>query len=356
MILIYIINQHIMELKLKELKTQFFEQLEKIGKLENLTKLEIEYIGRNGIFNNLFKELKKMDFTLLEKKTLGQQINFYKHEISTIIQKKKFLFEKSLLEEKIKKEEIDITLPSFQFSQGNLHPLNQIIAKIENFFLGLGYLISDDSELVSDLYNFEMLNMDKDHPARDMQDSFYLDEKNLLRTHTSSTQIKVMLKHNKNSLKPLKIISSGKVYRRDRDDETHSHQFTQLEGFVVDLNISLIDLKNTILALINYLFGSEQKLRFRPSYFPFTKPSLEVDLLFEDKKENKKHYLEIMGAGLIHPQVLINGGFNPKIHNGFAFGLGIERITMLIYGIKDIRNFYNNDLRFLNQFNNSNIY
>ncbi|KND62657.1 phenylalanine--tRNA ligase subunit alpha, partial [Candidatus Phytoplasma phoenicium] len=342
----------------KNLKNQLLEKLEKAEQIEALTKLEVEYLGRNGLFNTLFKDLKKFDATLLEKKTLGQKINFYKHDIETIIQKKKLLCEKLLLESKIKKEEIDITLPSLQFPKGYLHPLNQTIEKIENFFLGLGYFICNDTELVSDLYNFEMLNMDKDHPARDMQDSFYLDEQNLLRTHTSSAQIKAMLNHNKHSSSrvPLKMISSGKVYRRDRDNETHSHQFTQLEGFVVDYKISLIDLKNIIISLINYLFGSEQKLRFRPSYFPFTKPSLEVDLFFEDKKENQKYYLEIMGAGLIHPQVLINGGFNPRTHNGFAFGLGIERITMLLYGIKDIRNFYNNDLRFLNQFTNSQTY
>ncbi|MDV3164962.1 MAG: phenylalanine--tRNA ligase subunit alpha, partial [Candidatus Phytoplasma australasiaticum] len=224
----------------------------------------------------------------------------------------------------------------------------QTIEELENFFLKMGYAIYESQEIETDLYNFELMNISKDHPARDMQDSFYLDHKKekLLRTHVSSMQIKAMLQ---NPNKPLKIISSGNVYRRDKDDATHSHQFTQLDGFVIDYTANLENLKTTINTLIKHIFGRKQKIFFRPSYFPFTNPSLEVDLILT-KKNKEKIYLEIMGAGLIHPNILKQGGFDPAKYQGFAFGMGIERIAMLKYQIEDIRDLYNNDLRFLKQF------
>ncbi|MDV3198325.1 MAG: phenylalanine--tRNA ligase subunit alpha [Vigna little leaf phytoplasma] len=334
---------------LENLESDFLANLKEINQINDLIKLEITYLGRNGIINDLFKKLKKLNLKPSQSKVISQNINLFKQKIIKIIENKKFLLEQLLLENKIKNEDIDVTLPSLRLPKGCIHPLNQIINQIEDFFLGLGFSIYNDTELVNDLYNFEMLNIDKNHPARDMQDSFYFSRQNLLRTHTSSVQIKAMLNH-KLKNQPLKIISSGKVYRRDKDDDTHSHQFTQLECFIVDRNINLINLKEIIVNFMQYLFGNKQKLRFRPSYFPFTKPSLEVDLVFENQKSNKVDYLEVLGAGLIHPQVLINGGFDPKERSGLAMGLGIERIAMLKYGIKDIRYFYNNDVRFLNQF------
>ncbi|MFR0367736.1 phenylalanine--tRNA ligase subunit alpha [Candidatus Phytoplasma palmae] len=336
-----------MQEKIEKLENKITKTIKEIQEIKKITELEISYLGKNGYLSFLLKEIK--NFNLQEdKKTAGKKINFLKEKIIFLLKEKKTILEKKHLEQILKKDTIDTTLPEFPFKKGSLHPLNKTIKKIENFFLKLGYSVIEGKEIVTDLYNFEMLNIEKDHPARDMQDSFYLDidSKTLLRTHTSSVQIKAML--NSNS-KPLKIISSGKVYRRDKDDETHSHQFTQLEGFMIDYNVNLKDLKQIIINLIKEIFGEKQKLRFRPSYFPFTKPSLEVDLIMEDK-ENKKFFLEIIGAGLIHPKVLSKGGYDPKKFNGFAFGIGIERITMLKYGIKDIRHFYNNDFRFLNQF------
>ncbi|MDV3197760.1 MAG: phenylalanine--tRNA ligase subunit alpha, partial [Candidatus Phytoplasma australasiaticum] len=250
--------------------------------------------------------------------------------------------ENKQLNKKIIKEKIDVTLPGFSFPEGSIHPLTQTIEELENFFLKMGYVIYESQEIETDLYNFELMNISKNHPARDMQDSFYLDHKKetLLRTHVSSMQIKAMLQ---NPNKPLKIISSGNVYRRDKDDATHSHQFTQLDGFVIDYTANLENLKTTINTLIKHIFGRKQKIFFRPSYFPFTNPSLEVDLILT-KKNKEKIYLEIMGAGLIHPNILKQGGFDPAKYQGFAFGMGIERIAMLKYQIEDIRDLYNNDL------------
>jgi phenylalanyl-tRNA synthetase alpha chain len=332
--------------KLEILENQIKKDIKEINEINELYKTEIKYIGKKGQIDVLLKELKK--YSLEEKKEIGKIINFLKKEIITLFKNKIFLLEQEILNNQLKKEEIDISLPPFQFPVGSIHPLNKTIEQIEDFFLGMGYSIYDGNEIESDLYNFELLNIDKEHPARDMQDSFYLNinPQSLLRTHNSCVQIKAMLE---NQLKPLKIISSGNVFRRDKDDATHSHQFTQLDGFIIDRQVSLMDLKQTIIMLIQNIFGKEQKLLFRPSYFPFTNPSLEIDLIIE-QKEKKDIYLEVMGAGLIHPQILKNGGFDPEIFQGFAFGIGIERIAMLKYGIKDIRYFYNNDMRFLKQF------
>ncbi|WP_420885459.1 phenylalanine--tRNA ligase subunit alpha [Candidatus Phytoplasma pini] len=337
-----------MDQEIKCLLENFFIKIKNINEIEQLKQLEIKYLGKNGILFFLFQEIKK--FPVEKKRIKGQKINLLKQKCLSLLEEKKKILENQLLNDFLKKDKIDVTLPHLQLSQGNIHPLNQIIKQIENFFLNLGYSIYDGDEIVSDFYNFEMLNIDKEHPARDIQDSFYLnqDYQYLLRTHTSSVQVKAMLEKKS---QPLKIISSGKVYRRDKDDDSHSHQFIQLEGFAIDHinNINIRILKEILVLLLQNIFGKQQELRFRPSYFPFTKPSLEVDLVIK-KFQQKNIYLEILGAGLIHPQVLSRGGYNPEKYSGLAFGLGIERIAMLKYGIEKISYFYQNNINFLNQF------
>ncbi|MDO8058167.1 phenylalanine--tRNA ligase subunit alpha [Candidatus Phytoplasma australasiaticum] len=332
--------------KILNLKQKIKEKIQELDKINSLHQLDVQFNRFNKYFIELFKYIKQCDIKV--KKELGQQINELKKNSLLAYQINKTKLENKQLNKKIIKEKIDVTLPGFSFPEGSIHPLTQTIEELENFFLKMGYVIYESQEIETDLYNFELMNISKDHPARDMQDSFYLDHKKekLLRTHVSSMQIKAMLQ---NPNKPLKIISSGNVYRRDKDDATHSHQFTQLDGFVIDYTANLENLKTTINTLIKHIFGRKQKIFFRPSYFPFTNPSLEVDLILT-KKNKEKIYLEIMGAGLIHPNILKQGGFDPAKYQGFAFGMGIERIAMLKYQIEDIRDLYNNDLRFLKQF------
>ncbi|MDV3189989.1 MAG: phenylalanine--tRNA ligase subunit alpha [Candidatus Phytoplasma australasiaticum] len=332
--------------KILNLKKKIKEKIQELDKINSLHQLDVQFNRFNKYFIELFKYIKQCDIKV--KKELGQQINELKKNSLLTYQINKTKLENKQLNKKIIKEKIDVTLPGFSFPEGSIHPLTQTIEELENFFLKMGYAIHESQEIETDLYNFELMNISKNHPARDMQDSFYLDHKKekLLRTHVSSMQIKAMLQ---NPNKPLKIISSGNVYRRDKDDATHSHQFTQLDGFVIDYTANLENLKTTINTLIKHIFGRKQKIFFRPSYFPFTNPSLEVDLILT-KKNKEKIYLEIMGAGLIHPNILKQGGFDPAKYQGFAFGMGIERIAMLKYQIEDIRDLYNNDLRFLKQF------
>ena len=274
--------------------------------------------------------------------------------IETEIESRQELLAKEQLEQQLATEKIDVTLPSRKMAFGAKHPLTRTIEEIEDLFLGLGYEIVDGYEVEQDYYNFEALNLPKSHPARDMQDSFYITEEILMRTHTSPVQARTMEKRNGKA--PVKIICPGKVYRRDSDDATHSHQFTQIEGLVVDENIKMSDLKGTLELLAKSLFGDEREIRLRPSYFPFTEPSVEVDIsCFKCKGKGCnvcKHtgWIEILGSGMVHPNVLEKAGYDSTKYTGFAFGMGPDRIAMLKYGIEDIRHFYTNDVRFLNQF------
>ena len=257
--------------------------------------------------------------------------------------------------DKINEERIDITLPSFKLDQGSLHPLSTIVAELEDLFLGMGYQIAEGPEVESDYFNFELMNLPKGHPARDMQDTFYIDENTLMRTHTSPVQAHTMLAANGEG--PIKVICPGKTYRRDDDDATHSHQFMQCEGLVVAEGITLSDLKGTLEFLAQKMFGESRTIRFRPSYFQFTEPSVEVDVSCHVCGGKGcpvckgTGWIEILGAGMVHPNVLRMAGYDPEKCSGFAFGVGIERVAMLKYGITDIRNFYTNDLRFLKTFN-----
>lgn len=340
-----------MQTKIKNLTAQFNTSLQKNKHdLDQLMILDKEFLGKKGILFELTQELKNLPHD--QKAVAGKLINVLKQEIIFTLQKEKETLQRNQLNAKLLQEEIDPTLSAFNFCQGSTHPLNQIIEQIEDLFLSLGYEIKEGNEIETDFYNFEMLNMGKGHPARAMQDSFYIDPQKLLRTHTSNVQVKEMKARQG---KPLKIISPGKVYRKDDDDATHSHQFMQLEGLVIDKNINFSHLKETLLIITKELFGTSQEIHLRPSYFPFTEPSIEVDLVIT-KKNSTKEYLEILGAGLVHPQVLKNANYDPEKYQGFAFGIGIERIAMIKYQIENIRYFYNNDIRFLKQFarNNNN--
>ncbi len=312
--------------------------------LSELEEIRVKYLSKKGEVSLLMGKLR--DLSPEERPAFGQQVNVLKESLEVALYQKKQVLEDQALLLSMASEKIDVTLPGYQFYQGSLHPLNQVIEDLEDLFVGMGYEVAEGPELENDHYNFEMMNLDKDHPARAMQDSFYTDETMLLRTHTSPVQARTMLAKKG---EPLRIICPGKVYRRDDDDPTHSHQFTQIEGLVVDRNITFANLKDALLKMVRHLFGPERMIRLRPSYFPFTEPSVEVDVTYI-KKDGSIGYIEILGAGRVHPNVLRMGGYDPEIYQGFAFGVGVERIAILKYKIDDIRHFYTNDLRFLRQF------
>ncbi len=325
--------------KVKAIIKDANEKLVDILDVNNLNNIKGHFLGKKSEFSSLMSLLK--DFSDEEKRELGKLINDTKKELEELIEAKRREIIERELSNKLSSEDIDVTLPGIAFKSGSKHLLNKIIEDFEDFFIGLGYEIKDGPEVESDYYNFEMLNLSKDHPARDMQDSFYVAVDKLLRTHTSPVQARTMLA---SGGKPLQIICPGKVYRRDEDDQYHSHQFMQIEGLVIGKDINMTHLNGTLLAITKHFFGEDKNIRLRPSYFPFTEPSVEVDVF------NGKEYIEILGAGMVHPNVLRMGGYNPDEVSGFAFGIGVERVTMLKYGLDDIRAFYTNDKRFLNQF------
>jgi len=337
--------------KLLELKNQVVNSVNAVKTTNDLNETKSLFLGKKSPLQGILNTMKSL--TVEEKKVLGIKINEFKNFVEElIILKQKELLNAEILNQ-LEKEAIDVTLPGKSFSIGNLHPLTKVTEEIEDIFVGMGYQVAEGPEVEMDLYNFEMLNLPKGHPAREMQDSFYVDPNNLLRTHTSPVQVRTMLKSDG---KPVKIICPGKVYRRDNDDATHSHQFMQIEGLVVDTNITMADLKGTLALLMQKMFGKNLEIRFRPSFFPFTEPSVEVDVTCF-KCEGKgcplckgNGWIEVLGAGMVHPNVLEMAGYDSRKFKGFAFGLGIERITMLRYGIDDIRNFYINDPRFIRQF------
>jgi phenylalanyl-tRNA synthetase alpha chain len=319
--------------------------------VQTLDMIKATELGNNSRLSSFLKLIPT--FEGLEKQLFGKQINEIKNRLleSYIMKRDELL--KQEISKKLEQESINVTLPAFQKTAANPNPFYQIRDELETIFVSLGYQVVTGSEVEDDYHNFELLNIPKHHPARDMQDSFYFDATNLLRTHTSNIQTRVMMEH-KNQ--PLRIISSGKTYRRDNDDLTHSHQFAQIEGLVIDKNISMADLKGTLEYFLKRLFGAERKIRLRGSYFPFTEPSVEVDISCAAcggkgcPMCKGTGYIEILGAGMVHPNVLKMCGYDETKYSGFAFGIGIERLTMLKYGIDDIRRFYQNDLRFLKQF------
>ncbi|KLV26488.1 phenylalanine--tRNA ligase [Niallia circulans] len=341
-----------MEDKLKELQAESLTRIESSNDMKELNEIRIAYLGKKGPITEVLKGMGKLSAE--ERPKMGALVNVVRDEITSRIEAKQKALEEALVQEKIASETIDITLPGRPVSTGNHHPLTRVVEEIEDLFIGMGYTIEEGPEVENDYYNFEALNLPKDHPARDMQDSFYITEETLLRTQTSPMQARTLEKHKGKG--PVKIICPGKVYRRDNDDATHSHQFMQIEGLVVDENIRMSDLIGTLEVFAKKMFGEDREIRLRPSFFPFTEPSVEVDIsCFICKGAGcsvckKTGWIEILGAGMVHPNVLEMSGFDSKKYSGFAFGMGPERIAMLKYGIDDIRHFYTNDVRFLKQF------
>ena len=340
-----------MQEKLQSILREAKEKIALVSNQNELNETRAYYMGKKSPLGEILKQMGSL--SIEEKKTLGSLANQVKQEIEGCATLKRQELEKAATLAKLEKEKIDITLPGKNFATGNLHPLSQVIEEVEDIFIGMGYNIAEGPEIEEDVYNFEMLNVPKGHPARDMQDSFYITENLLVRTQTSPVQVRTMLKAKG---EPIKILCPGKTYRRDDDDATHSHQFMQFEGLVVDKNITMSDLKGTLSLFAQKMFGENRSVRFRPSYFPFTEPSVEVDVsCFKCGGEGcplckQNGWIEVLGAGMVHPNVLKGAGYDPKVYRGFAFGIGIERVTMLRYGVDDIRNFYINDKRFVKQF------
>lgn len=334
-----------------ELKQQITAAFEAASTLDELNELRIEYLGKKGQIAGLMKQMKSVPKE--EKPAFGQAVNVLKTEATALFDAKKEALEAKALEERLASEKIDLSLPGRKPAFANLNPLHLVEQELEDLFIGLGYQVIEGDEVVSDLYCFERANIPKDHPARAMQDSLYLDPERLLRTHTTAIQMKVLEDQAPN---PIKVVCPGKVYRRDDDDATHSHQFMQIEGLVIGEHVPLSDLKGTLEFVARKMFGQDRQVRFRPSYFPFTEPSVEVDVSCHMcggkgcPTCKGTGWIEILGAGEVHPRVLEMAGYDPEKMNGFAFGIGIERVAMLKYGIDDIRHFYTNDQRFNKNF------
>lgn len=333
----------------KDLELMIVSLIGEAKSLEELTEIKNKYLSKKGEFSQLMSKIREA----ADKKSFGEAFNKARKHIEEKYDEKFTKFNEEKLNEQLKKEEIDITLPGTNCLRGAENPFYKVKKEIEDIFVSMGYTVETGPEIDFDKYVFELLNIPKDHPARDMQDTLYIDNNLLLRSHTSSIQAHVMEKANG---KPIKIICPGKTYRRDDDDMTHSHQFAQVEGLVIDKNINLGNLKATLELFAQKMFSKDSKVRFRSSYFPFTEPSVEVDVsCFNCRGKGcptckGTGWIEILGAGMVHPNVLRMSGYDPDVYSGFAFGVGIERVAMLRYGIDDIRRFYQSDIRFIEEF------
>ncbi len=339
--------------KIEEIKKLIEEKTSNISALDELNNLKVEFLGKKGIITEYQSMIK--DIPNEEKKEFGMKVNEVRSLFNTKYEEIKNRLEAEIINKKLEDEAIDITLPSVKINIGSANILEKLIEEIEEVFMSMGYDVVDGPEIEEDKYNFEMLNIPKGHPARDAQDTFYIEgEEILLRSQTSPVQVRTMLEGE--GVTPIRMICPGKTYRRDDDDATHSHQFMQIEGLLIDKNISLSDLKGTMEVVFKRLFGSDVKVRFRPSYYQFTEPSVEVDITCSTCKGKgcnickNTGWLTIAGAGMVHPNVLRMSGYDPSIWSGFAFGFGAERLAMLKYNIDDIRVFYNSDLRVLRDF------
>ena len=337
---------------MENIKKQMNESFSNIDNLSDLESLRVSYIGKKGIITNLYSKMKELSNE--DKKTYGMKVNELRDTFNDLYDSFKQSLSEKELKEKLEKESIDVTLPGISVKTGSAHILDKVIEEIESFYMSMGYDVVEGPEVEKDLYNFEMLNLQKGHPARDAQDTFYISsDEILLRSQTSPVQVRTMLEKKG---EPFRIICPGKTYRRDYDDATHSHQFMQCEGMIVDKEISLSDLKGTLDLMAKHLFGQNVITRFRPSFYPFTEPSVEFDV--SCFKCNGKGcnvckgttWITIGGAGIVHPNVLNMAGYDSKNYTGFAFGFGLERIAMVKYGVPDVRCFYTNDLRIVNEF------
>lgn len=338
---------------MNELKKEITSSLNAASSISALEELKIKYMGKKGSISELSSKIKEIPIE--ERKNYGKEVNEVKELFNNLYNTKKSFFEEQLLNEKLNNEAIDVTMPATTIIEGSPNILEKLIEEVESLFISMGYDIVDGPEIEEDKYNFELLNIPKGHPARDAQDTFYLEgEEILLRSQTSPVQVRTMEKYH--GEKPVRMICPGKTYRRDDDDATHSHQFTQIEGLLVDKNIHLTDLKGTFAVVARHLFGNSTKVRVRPSYYQFTEPSVELDMSCFNcggKGCNickNTGWITVAGGGMVHPNVLKNGGYDPKEWSGFAFGFGADRLAMLKYGITDIRAFYLTDLRCSSEF------
>lgn len=339
--------------KLEELRQQGLNEIANSDDLKNVNDIRVKLLGKKGPITKVLRGMR--DLSAEERPKVGKFANEVRDELQQALEDKKSSLEQALMNAKLQSESIDVTLPGTPVAQGQPHVIQQIIDQLVDLFIGMGYEVAVGDEVEQEEYNFEKLNLPKDHPARDMQDTFYITPSVLMRTQTSPMQARMMETHDF-SKGPLKMISPGKVYRRDTDDATHSHQFHQVEGLVVGEHVTMADLKGTLEVVAQNLFGDQLKVRLRPSYFPFTEPSVEADVTCFNClgkgcaicKGNG--WIEVLGAGMVHPNVLKMSGVDPDVYGGFAFGLGPDRFAMIKYGVEDIRDFYQNDMRFLTQF------
>ncbi|MCR4420630.1 MAG: phenylalanine--tRNA ligase subunit alpha [Clostridia bacterium] len=340
-----------MQEELLRLKEEAERDLSSVNDLEALDAWRVKYLGKKGLLTRVLRGMSELSPE--ERPRVGRVANEVRLRLEEELERRAEVLRAREREKEIAAEVLDVTLPGTLLPRGGLHPVSQALEEITTIFVQMGFSVAEGPEVELDYYNFEALNIPREHPARDMQDSFYITEEILLRTHTSPVQVRVMERTAPRL--PVRVIAPGKVYRRD-DDATHSPMFHQVEGLLVDRDISFAHLKGTLQAFVERFFGPDRRMRFRPSYFPFTEPSAEVDISCVVcggagcRVCGQTGWLEILGSGMVHPRVLSMSGYDPAEVSGFAFGMGVERVAMLKYGIDDLRLFYANDLRFLSQF------
>lgn len=337
--------------ELKKIETEGLQEIEEVTSLEKIPELRSKLTGKKSPLSSAFRFLK--DLLAEQRQAFGENINKIKELFLARIEEKAKALEEKDIEARLQSEKIDISLPARGNSRGARHPFYSIVDDVTDFFIGLGYVVAEGPEVETDHYNFELLNIPKDHPSRDMQDTFYIDKNHLMRSHTSPVQAHVMQAAGGRG--PIKVICPGKTFRRD-DDLTHSHQFGQIEGLVIGEDVHMGQLLKTLTITLKHIFGEKREVRFRPSFFPFTEPSVEVDISCANCNGKGcslckgTGYIEVLGAGMVHPNVLRMSGFDDKKYQGFAFGIGIDRLAFLKYGIDDIHRFYRNDVDFIKQF------
>ncbi|WMJ24071.1 phenylalanine--tRNA ligase subunit alpha [Paludicola sp. MB14-C6] len=339
-----------MKTALEQIKLQAISALESCHDIKELDDIRVKFLGKKGELTGILKMMGKL--TAEERPAMGQLANEVRELIESSVASKLQSLKAEAMEAKLSSERIDVTMPGTKPTLGKPHPLTMVMDEIKEIFLGMGFSVESGPEVELDYYNFEALNIPKDHPARDTQDTFYINENIVLRTQTSPVQIRVMEK----TEPPIRIIAPGRVYRSDAVDATHSPLFHQIEGLVVDKGVTMADLKGTLEIFVKQLYGEDAVVRFRPHHFPFTEPSAEVDVMCFScggkgcRLCKGEGWIEILGCGMVHPKVLQNCGIDPEVYSGFAFGLGLERVVMRRFNIDDLRLFFENDLRFLDQF------
>lgn len=342
-----------MKEQLQAIKDKTLNSLSEVADLKALDEVRVNVLGKKGELTSILKGMK--DVAPEDRPMIGALVNDVRQAIEEALDSTKENLQKAAREKQLKEEVIDVTMPSKKKVLGHRHPMHIVLEDVKNIFIGMGYQVVQGPEIEEDYYNFTALNMPDEHPARDEQDTFYIDKKFVLRTSTSPTQVHVM----ENSEPPIRVVAPGRVFRSDEVDATHSPMFHQIEGLVIDKNITMADLKGALAVFAKELYGDNAKVRFRPHYFPFTEPSAEMDVsCFACHGEGDSGckicrgsgWIEILGCGMVHPRVLEMSGIDPTVYSGFAFGMGLDRITMLRYGIEDLRLFFENDVRFLKQF------